>query len=209
MLIRALVLVLGLAIVTTSCASGAGGDSTAASGATGATSYVESSLQDDPVDPNAGFDEVVPNWDNPVEGPPVESAADATNDVTFDVREPTGLGQAIGIFVSPEEVPKEAAAVAFVYDTSDFGRVDVVEHLPESSPEEYQKFHEYLVSINGDPLVHGRFDLVTIRSGVEALVTTSEDGSRSVVFWLEDGIEFIVEGPTLTFDQAVKVAELV
>jgi class 3 adenylate cyclase len=200
-------LILSLALGAAGCGNVATNESSASP--TGGTGYVKSGLQDDPVDPNAGFDEVTPDWDNPIGGSPVANAADAAPAVSFELQTPTGLGETSAVYVSSEEISKDAAGVAFVYDTVEFGRVIVIEHPPESSPSEYQEFHEYLVSINGDPLVHGRFDLVKIRDGVEALVTTSEDGRRSVAFWLENGVEFIIEGPTLTFDQVISIAELV
>jgi hypothetical protein len=195
-----------LAAMIAGCANSA---PRSASSGEGGTGHVVSAPQGESVDPEAGFDEVVPDWDNPIDGVDVASPALAATKVSFELRVPDGLTDPTSIFVSSEEVPKDASVVAFVYDAEPIGRVIVIERIPESPPDEYQKFHEYLVSLNGDPLLHGRFDLVPVRSGALALVTTSEDGSRSVAFWLEDGVEYIVEGPTLSFDQAIQVAELI
>jgi len=48
---------------------------------------------------------------------------------------------------------------------------------------------------------------VIIRGGTKAFVTTSADKSLSTVFWLEDGVEFIVMGPNLNRQRALEVAD--
>jgi len=148
------------------------------------------------------------NWDNPIFGVPVASVDAAQAQVPFTVYVPKGLGSPTGVFATPTDVPPEGRAVAFVYDTPEFGKVDVVEHVPDVPPDQYDAEHENLVATNGDPQLHGRFDLVTIRAGQKALVTTSEDGTRSAIFWLEGDTEIVVEGPALSFEQVVAIAQV-
>jgi hypothetical protein len=211
--LRAVFLMGWIALLAIGCAGRVNAGASLVTGATGSATGPSgspsptSALQEGSVDPNAGFDEgFIQDWDNPIEGVRVDTTADAANNVAFDVQEPGGLGTPLAIYTSGEELDKSSRAVAFVYDTAAFGRVDILEHLPESSGDDYQKF---LVSLNGDPLTHGRADLVTIRGSIQALVTTSEDGGHCAGFWLEGGIEYIVEGPVLTFDDVTKAAELV
>jgi hypothetical protein len=161
-----------------------------------------------PSTPNLPDHGLQQNWDNPIFGVPVASAAAAQAQVPFTVYEPKGLGTPpTGVFATAADVAPEGRAVAFVFDTQEFGRVDVVEHVPDVPLDQYDAEHENLVATNGDPLLHGHFDLVTIRAGQKALVTTSEDGTRSAIFWLEGDAEIIVEGPALNFNQVVAIAQ--
>jgi hypothetical protein len=85
----------------------------------------------------------------------------------------------------------------------------LIEHEPGVPPADYDESNRALVAYNDQPGTLGRFELVTIRGGKQALVTTSEDGSRSSVFWLEGDIEIVVRGSEMNRGQAIHVANTV
>jgi hypothetical protein len=99
-----------------------------------------------------------------------------------------------------------ARGLALVYQDEALGRVVVVEGISELPPAEFTSYWRHAISLNGSPDVHGTASEVTIRNGEEAFITTAEDGSRSDIRWLDGTIEILIEGPTLTRDQVVALA---
>lgn len=85
----------------------------------------------------------------------------------------------------------------------------MIEHLPDVPISEYHAANRSLLEYNGQPNVSGSAEIVTIRTGLEALVTTSEDKSKPTIFWLENGIEYIIEGPDLESMDVLELAETV
>jgi hypothetical protein len=154
-----------------------------------------------------GVDAPSIDWENPINGEVVNDLTALDGKLPFDPVEPGGLGAPTKILVGPVGSDNASLVVAFLYESSDAGLVVVKEHLPDVPAKEYESANRQLLELNGQPNVHGSFEIVTIRSGAEALITTSEDASTSSIFWLEDGIEFIVRGPGLDRERAVQVAE--
>jgi hypothetical protein len=150
-----------------------------------------------------------PNWDHPIGGEAV-SLRKARQSVIFDVVVPRSLGDPKSIFATS---PTEAAtlpqdrAVAFVYDTSRYGRVNVVEHIPQVPLDRYDTQNQEVVELAASPDVGGSAEIVVIRRSKKALATTAEDESRSSIFWLEGNIEIVVRGPSLTKEQCIQIAE--
>jgi hypothetical protein len=159
--------------------------------------------------PSEGPQEPSEDWDHPFheKGVEVSSATIAAEDVGFAVYEPEGLGQAIGIYVSPT-APDELGAVYFVYQTTTYGRVWVGEWSPPDSPDPDQRLASYQAAVadNGKPGVHGTAAIVAVRGATPALLTTAEDGSTSTLEWVEEDLEFVVRGPVLTQVQVLTIA---
>jgi hypothetical protein len=137
---------------------------------------------------------------------PTEAAAAAAI-TAFQVYSPLGIIGNETIFVTPSGTPANAQAVAFVFQTDNYGLVDVGEGVPaQSSTAEYNAANEALVQENGQPYTHGSITTASIRGGKEAFISTSEDGKLNTVLWMENGIEFVIEGPTLTSNQVIQIA---
>jgi hypothetical protein len=155
-----------------------------------------------------GYDAPETNWANPIEGVRAPSLAQAESTLPFDARTPKGLGTPSKILLSdPAMVSAKQIVIAYLFDDPELGLVVIKEHLPDVDPSTYVEENRELLKYNGDVNTHGRFSVVSIRGGIEALLTESEDGSEATIFWLEDGIEYIVNGPSLNGQDVVAVAE--
>jgi hypothetical protein len=162
-----------------------------------------------PTPSGPAFDMVEPDFSAPV--PNSETASDLDSAVAllpYEPLVPKGLGQPSRILVSRADTFAPAdRAIGFVYDTPDFGRVDVVEHLQSISPQEYDAENKALLAENGKPTTHGSVQIINVRDGQQALITTSEDGKLSEIFWLErSNLEISILGPSLTSDDCQKLA---
>ncbi len=149
------------------------------------------------------------DWNHPLGNAPSEpSIAAAQASLPFTIQLPQDLGDPISVFANaPPNLP-DGAAVALVYDTKAYGRVVVLEQLPDvPDPASRLKSYQTAVSYNGQPDVHGTATLVTIHGDVPALITTSEDKSMSDISWVENEVETFVRGPSLTADEATTIAE--
>jgi hypothetical protein len=149
------------------------------------------------------------NYSAPIpNGVAVATATDAAAAISaFQIYDPKGLTGQETIYVTPSGTPANAQVVAFVFQTSGYSLVDVVEGVPEqSTTAEYNAANEALVAQDGQPYPHGSITTVAIRSGAEGFLSRSEDGKLNTVFWMENGIEFVVEGPILTSAQATQIA---
>ena len=123
----------------------------------------------------------------------------------FSLYRPRGLGTPETVLVSPKD--GAAVVVALLYQTADYGLVVVTENVPDVPLDQYEQSHRALLDYNDDPMTHGKFEIVTIRQDQEALVTTSEDEAHSTIFWLEEGVEIVVNGPGLRRDDVIAIAE--
>jgi hypothetical protein len=186
--------IIGFLTILTACAPRGGT-------ATGGAEAVPTGL------PPSTTDSPAVDWSNPIDGVPVASVSEAEASLPFQVHVPQGLGEPVKILVSEFSVDPETNVVALVFDTTRYGRVVVTEHLPEVPAEEYDAAHQALLELNGGPDTHGTFEIIEIRGGANALVTSSQDGSESTIFWLEDGIEFIVKGPDIGRANVLQVVE--
>lgn len=158
-------------------------------------------------DEHAPYSDPSIDWENPIAGVPVSSLAEVADFLPFSVRIPKGLGQPAKILVSEPGIERHSRIIAFIYDTPSYGLVVVTEHRPELPPDEYDAANRSLLELNGRPDVYGSFEIVRIRNGADALLTSSEDGGQSTIFWLEDGIEFIVKGPSVGRGNILQLVE--
>lgn len=151
------------------------------------------------------------NWDNPIGGVVVtlEELPQVAEELPFAILTPIRLGVPDKILVSPPETEPEFRTLALLYDTEDYGRVVVIEHLPPVPVTEYDSAHEAWVAQANDPeLVSiGSSEIVTIRGTRKALLTTSQDGV-SDIYWLEGAIEIIIRGPTLDRGEVLEIADI-
>jgi hypothetical protein len=148
-------------------------------------------------------------YKNPIaRGTAVLSFRRATKLVSFPLVRPHGLGPVDHVLVSdPRAVPRGSRAVAFVFDTVRYGRVDVAEEPMHVSRAEYDSENRRLLAENGSPLTHGSAAVVTVRGDKQALITTSEDGRLSDIFWMEHrGMEISIIGPSLDSSGCVDIA---
>jgi hypothetical protein len=156
--------------------------------------------------PRPGYDQIITNWSNPIDGEPVTSIAAAQSNLPFTVYEPKGLPTPTSIVASPTSVPADARAIVFIYQTTPYGWLDIVEHVPpEATANEYDAAHKALLALNGQPTTYGTFKLVPLPDGQQALLTVSDDGAHATVFWLQGDAELVLEGPTLSPDQALNI----
>ena len=153
------------------------------------------------------YDDVDQDWSNPIAGIRVATTDEAQDYLPFELVIPVGLGEPQKVFVSdPLFVTREQTVVAFLYQTQNYGLVVIKEHFPDVPVESYDKENEELLKYNGLPVTHGSFSLVSVRGGEQALLTTSEDATEATLFWLENGLEFIIEGPNLDADAVIDLS---
>jgi len=142
------------------------------------------------------------NWDtwftNAV---PTTVTSSAYSLLPFPARSPQGLGDRLSVYLN------QGVAVAFIADSPKYGRVVVVESSPDV-PDALVRHQSYVnqVSQNGTDGVHGTASIVKVREGIEGLLTTSEDGSRSALEVVYGGVQFTILGPTLSAAQAIDIA---
>jgi hypothetical protein len=72
--------------------------------------------------------------------------------------------------------------------------------------EEYDSSQRDILGYNGDPDTHGSSEVVQIREGIQALVTTSVDRSSSTIFWRRGRTEIAIYGPELQRDEVIAIA---
>ena len=162
-----------------------------------------------PCVPESFRGDVLPiDWDKPFAGD-VEllDIAAAQDQMPFPILVPR-LGQLRHVTVTTkyDRDTRYDRAVALVYDTAEYGRIVVREYLSETSQEKFDQDADTSVARNDDPTTFGRADIATIRGGKRALVGRSPDCERSTVVWLENGISMHVKGPSLSFNDAIEVA---
>ena len=132
------------------------------------------------------------------------SSFEAARSMTsFPLYEPQGLGSPRIFLSSPRGT---ADAVWFVYDAPRYGRIWVGESAPDILDEsERLDTYQEIVAENGKRNISGHAELVRVRGRDPALLGTSADAPATLE-WVEDGVQFYVEGPTLTQDQAIAIA---
>lgn len=155
------------------------------------------------------------DWDAPLPGAHAVTFATAAADVPFGLHLPKGLGQPQRVLEGPvftpprDQAPGPTRVVALIYDSPIYGRVVLTEGPPALPPRLWHTMVRTTVEQNGRADVRGTATARTIRGGSEALVTVAEEGAPTVVKWLEGGVEYILGGPRLTLQAALKIAEAV
>ena len=147
------------------------------------------------------------DWDQPITfGVPLLGLKGAQSSLPFSPRMPGGLGTPEKMFITANTVPENGRAIAFEFQTQAYGRVLVVERLPDVPAETYDEANRELIASNTGS---SELEIVSIRGGTEALVITSAEGRSAGIYWLEVPIEFWVTGESLTRDQVLEIANSV
>ena len=159
-----------------------------------------------------------PNWSHPLSSGKVTSRdptsvdlAIAATHLPFAPQTPTALTRPTQMIEEDRAtgIGPSTAAVAFVYQTAQ-GQVDVTEVRYRSvTAAGYMKdLHAIVDQSAADPLnFYGSFAWVRLTDGTAALSSTTEDGSRSELTWVNaHGVEMRLMGPSLTVTQAVAIA---
>jgi len=121
---------------------------------------------------------------------------------------PNNLGEVTGTYTtSPESASPADRVLEFDFAKSPYGQVVVEELSPEVSTKEWPSYVALLVGENGSEGMHGTASTFIVRDGAQALLTTSEDGARTDIRWLEGSdLEIWVTGPSLSVDDCAKIA---
>lgn len=144
----------------------------------------------------AGEQPPVPNWSNPIGGRVEASLAAARLHMPFHVR-PLRTFSRLGRILESPGGPSISRIVVLQYRTSS-GLVDVYEETPQVSLSEFRKVIASWVVLNGQAGTSGTSTAVMLRGRYPALMTTTGDGSRSDIRWIEAGVEYLISGPSLT-----------
>jgi len=159
---------------------------------------------------SSGSQSVPANWDNPIDGDPVNSFDDGRSDVGFSARQPQNLGDPKSIFVTRlSGSQRQDRVLAFVFDTASYGRVVVIEEPLRITAAEWLKSIQANAASNGSSGTSGRADVVTIKGGVQAEITTSGDLAHSDIRWIEGTMQILVRGPTLNHDECLELGNKV
>lgn len=150
-----------------------------------------------------GTDALEVDWEDPIDGVPVETVEQAQALLDFEVLEPLGLGEPKALFIAPPDSP---AVIALGFESPRFGPVVIKEYRPDVPAADWYASLQRLVAGNDAPTRSGRAEIVTVRDGMKALVTTSEDGSVSSLFLHVGDKEISIRGPDLQFDDVVAIA---
>jgi hypothetical protein len=138
----------------------------------------------------------VPNWNNPIGGRVEASVAAAQLDMPFHIRTLPAFPRPWRI-LDTRGLPPASRVIVLQYRTS-LGLVDVYQETPQVSLREFRKFIASWVGLNGQPGTSGTATAVMVRSRYPALMTTTADGGRSDIRWIEAGVEYSIGGPSLT-----------
>jgi hypothetical protein len=128
--------------------------------------------------PNPGdaHEALITDWDQPL-GPDAATVASvdeaASSIKAFTMHAPKVPGVLKGIVLNDDALPREEVVV-FVYDTVAFGRVWIIESLPDiEDDKERLALYQSYVSRNGTAYV--KSEIVTVGADPNALVWTSPD----------------------------------
>ncbi len=93
--------------------------------------------------------------------------------------------------------PPGTAIVVLQY-REPFGLVDIWEETPQITSRQFRHLITQWVALNGNPGSSGTSTSARVRGRYPALITTTADGRRSGIEWIQAGVEYVIGGPTLT-----------
>lgn len=155
--------------------------------------------------PGSGEQPPAPNWKDPIGGVPMASVAAAQLHVPFRVRVMPGP-RPYRILIAPRR-PRPATIVILQYRTS-FGLVDVYEETPQVTARQFRRVIAQWVALNGNSGTSGATAGVSLHHRYPALLSTTQDGRRSEIEWIEAGVEFVILGPSLSKQDCIRLAGL-
>lgn len=147
----------------------------------------------------------VPGWSNPIGGVDVKSVAIARRHVSYKITIPSGLGTG-RLLMTPDRRPA-LTVVVFQYRTRPFGPVNLYEEAPHETQAQFVAGARQLLSWNGRPGTLGSARLATV-NGTTALITSAPSG-RSEIQWVDAGVRYTINGPALTLQECVSLANTV
>ncbi|MGZ4153203.1 MAG: hypothetical protein ACXVQ0_01845 [Actinomycetota bacterium] len=137
----------------------------------------------------------------------VSSTNAAQPSLPFTAKLPAGLGAPTQIFATSQDVPSDGRAIAFEFNTSSYGRVLVIERLPDVPAKDYDAANQALVQSNSASSSPSSFlEIDSIRGGEQALVASNPEGTAAGIYWLEGSVEFYVTGDNLTKSDVLAIA---
>jgi hypothetical protein len=142
--------------------------------------------------PGAGAQPPAPDWKDPG-GKPVASAAAAEQRVPFRVHLPSGPPP-YRILVTRQP----GTAIVILQYREPFGLVDIWEEMPQITGRQFRHLISQWVALNGNPGTSGTSTGVHVRGRYPAPITTTANGRRSDIEWIQAGVEYLIRGPTLT-----------
>jgi hypothetical protein len=156
------------------------------------------------------------NWTSPMAvgartaNPSSAALSNAESHFPLPLRIPTDLGSptAMQVWDSATGAPTGQAGFALVYQQSG-NPLNLIEGAPSEPASEFNAdLHAMVDQWEATPnLLHGSFTWLNLADGTEALLTTSEDGNdRAIVFLDPDEVEVQIQGPGLTTDSILTLA---
>jgi hypothetical protein len=153
--------------------------------------------------PGAGEQLPPPDWQNPAGGIPVASATAAQRQVQFRIHLMPGRPPSRILLIGLDSAAP--AVVVLQYGTS-FGLVDVFEQKAQLTVRQFRHVIDWWVGRNNNPGTSGTAASVRLRGKYQALMTTTADGSRSAISWIEAGVKYLIEGPAVDQQDCVRLA---
>src|SRR5689334_3719671 len=123
------------------------------------------------------------SYGNPGGGVSVTSIPVAADVLPVPLLVSDKLGTPVDIFT---ETYSPYHGVTLVYDDPHYGRVVVQESQPDTTVDEWHASNKELVAETGQPNVHGTAEITPVQNGLEALITTAEGGSPSMLEFRAD-----------------------
>lgn len=146
------------------------------------------------------------DWHHPSEEAPI-GPADLSG-YAFRVYVPSALGT-VSAFATPSDLDPSDQAVTMVVDTAQNGVVWLIEKLPDiADAADRESWYQQVVAENGQPNRNVMASIVTLPSGVNALLGIGTGGD-ALIRWSEGGVEYELLGQVLTGDEAVAIASQV
>jgi hypothetical protein len=142
--------------------------------------------------------------------PSSAALTNAESHFPLPLRIPTDLGSPVAMQVwdPVTGAPAGQAGFALVYQVGG-NPLDIIEGAPSEPASEFNAdLHSMVDQWEATPdLLHGSFTWVNLADGTEALITTSEDGNDwAIVFLDPDKVEEQIQGPGLTADSILTLA---
>lgn len=147
-----------------------------------------------------------PDWNNPIQGTATSLAA-AQQQVPFHITQFAGGMRPYRILVSTEAEPKSLRVAVLQYRTGS-GVVDVFEQEASITAAEFQDFINWWVAQNGKPDTLGSESSALLNQRYPALVTVAPGGRRAAIMWLEAGVKYSIQGPSIDKQNAVRLGNL-
>jgi hypothetical protein len=153
------------------------------------------------------------DWTHALVDPAEVAGLDQAPNLAFTPTEPIGLGPALIEVSDPGYTVPEERAVAFVYDSSDIGRLWIIERVAPFTAKDLQQ-EIGLNASDGDVVApgSGKFSAIQLADGTPAILTTQNppvDGSVPLTIeWIVGGVDYKLQGrqDSVSQEQAIQIA---